>query len=321
MAGAIFGDSFPAAGSGGTQDLTGSGDATEYAMGTHFRPLVAGTVTGIRWFVPTVVQPFASDFAAGLVQVDGSTGISGSITWLDWNTGVTRPGSGAAGTWVTLPLSTPQHVTAGTDLYAVVRTDRYAFASKNFTATFTSADGNLTVPADAVNYPNGAFITGPGSNPPVNWSGASSFNQNFYGVDVLFTPDSGNATATPSTVAPPAVTIGTPTITKGTTATPSLVAPPAVTIGTPTISTGSSGTATPSRVNAVVSIPTPTVIVPLSATATPARVNGAVSVPRPLIFAGVQWSRWDGLHETVLTLDGVWNGVGIDPLTFDEVIP
>jgi hypothetical protein len=130
-----------------------------------------------------------------------------------------------------------------------------------------------------------------------------------------------NATATPSLVAPPAVTIGTPTLTKGTTATPSLVAPPAVTIGTPTISTGSSATATPSRVNAVVSIPTPTVIVPLSATATPVRVNGAVSVPRPLVFAGVQWSLWDGLHETVLTLDGVWNGVGIDPLTFDEVIP
>jgi hypothetical protein len=61
--------------------------------------------------------------------------------------------------------------------------------------------------------------------------------------------------------------------------------------------------------------------VPLSATATPVRVNGAVSVPRPLVFAGVQWSLWDGLHETVLTLDGVWNGVGIDPLTFDEVIP
>ena len=128
-----------------------------------------------------------------------------------------------------------------------------------------------------------------------------------------------NATATPSLVAPPAVTIGTPTIAKGTTATPSLVAG-AVSVPTPTISTGSSATATPARVNAAVSIPTPTVVVPHNATATPARVNGAVSIPQPLVIAGSQWTLWNGQREVQLILAGVWNGASIDPLTFDEVI-
>jgi hypothetical protein len=190
MPGAIFGDAFPAPGSGGTQDLTGSADATKYAMGTHFRPLVAGTVTGVRWWVPSGVQPGNADFAAGLVQVDPSIGIGGPITWLDWNTGVTRPGAGAAGTWVTLPLGTAQHVAAGTELYAVVRTDRYGFSSKIFTAGFTSADGNLALQADSGPYPCGAFATGGAETPnPPTWSSAGSFNQSFYGVDVLFTPD------------------------------------------------------------------------------------------------------------------------------------
>jgi hypothetical protein len=325
MAGALFGDAFPT-GASGSRDLTGTGDTTKYAMGTHWRPQVAGTVSAVRWFVPSSAAPTNADFAVGLVKANAA-GLGSGTTWLDWNTGVTRPGAGAQGTWVSLPLSAPVSVAAGDELYVVVRTDRYAFAQHMFdsVSTFAGADGNTTLVGDGVGgagFPNGGFATGGAETPnPPNFSAPSSFAATFYGVDVVFTPASGNATATPSTVAPPAVTIGTPTLTKGTTATPSLVAPPAVTIGTPTIGTGSSAKATPALVQAAVSIPTPTVIVPLSATATPARVNGAVSVPRPLIFAGVQWSLWDGLRETVLTLDGAWNGVSIDPLTFDEVLP
>jgi hypothetical protein len=328
MAGALFGDTFPSPGSGGSQDLTGTSDPSDYAMGTHFRVGTACTVNAIRWFVPSGVAPSNTDFAVGLFKVDATNGIGGTVTSLDWNTGVTRPGSGAQGTWITLPLSSPVALSSGDEVYAVVRTNRYAFSAKVFSGitTVPGVDSRISYVGDGVGgvgFPNGAFVTGGSQTPnPPSWAGnATSFNATFYGVDVELASSSTNATATPSTVAPPAVTIGTPNLLKGTTATPSLVAPPAVSIPTPTIGTGSSAKATPALVQAAVSIPTPTIIVPLSATATPARVNGAVSVPRPLIFAGVQWSRWDGLHETVLTLDGVWNGVGIDPLTFDQVTP
>ena len=128
-----------------------------------------------------------------------------------------------------------------------------------------------------------------------------------------------NATATPSLVAPPAVTIGAPTVKTGSTASPSTVSG-AVSIGTPTIGTGASARATPATVLGAVSIPTPTVVVPRNATATPARVNAVASVPRPFVIAGAQWSVWDGLHEIQLSLDGEWNGTSIDALTFSEVI-
>jgi hypothetical protein len=190
MPGAIFGDAFPLAGGGGSRDLTGTGDTTKYAMGTHWRPLVDGTVTAVRWFVPTGGAPTNADFAVGLVQPNAG-GPGSGVTWLDWNTGVTRPGAGAAGTWVTLPLGTPQHVLTGTELYAVVRTDRYGFAQHIFDAgNVAGADGNTVGAAEVAGFPNGGFVTGgaEASNPP-NYTAPTSFNASFYGVDVLFTPD------------------------------------------------------------------------------------------------------------------------------------
>jgi hypothetical protein len=298
MAGAIFGDAFPAAGAGGTRDLTGTGDTTKYAMGTHWRPTVNGNVTGVRWFVPSSAAPTNADFAVGLM-LSNVAGPGAGVTWLDWNTGVTRPGSGAQGTWVSLPLSAPVAVTAGQELYVVVRTDRYGFAQHIFDAgNVAGAGGNTVGAAEVAGFPNGAFTTGgtETSNPP-NFTAPSSFNSSFYGVDVDFTPAGGptNATATPSTVA-------------GTT-----------TIGTPTVKTGS--TAKPSTVAAVASIPTPTVIVPVNATATPARVAGTASIGTPAVNPTGAWFLWDNLHEIPLTLEGVWNGATIDALTFDEVTP
>jgi hypothetical protein len=192
MPGALFGDVFPTG--GGSRDLTGTTDSSKYAMGTHWRPSVDGTVTAVRWFVPTGLVPSNADFAAGLAQPNAG-GLGAGVTWLDWNTGVTRPGAGAAGTWVTLPLGTPQHVVAGTELYAVIRTDRYGFAQHIFDtgSTFPGADGNTVLVGDGIGgagFPNGGFVTGGGetSNPP-NFTAPSSFNASFYGVDVLFTPD------------------------------------------------------------------------------------------------------------------------------------
>ncbi len=194
MPGALFGDAFPLAGGGGSRDLTGTGDASKYAMGTHWRPLVDGTVTAVRWFVPTSVPPGNADFAVGLAQANVA-GLGSGVTWLDWNTAVTRPAAGDQGTWVTLPLGTAQHVVTGSELYAVVRTDRYGFAQHIFDAgsTVAGADGNTVAVGDGIGgagFPNGAFVTGGSETPnPPNFSAPSSFVASFYGVDLLFTPD------------------------------------------------------------------------------------------------------------------------------------
>jgi hypothetical protein len=189
MPGAIFGDAFPLAGGGGSRDLTGSGDTTRYAMGTHWRPLVNGTVTAVRWFVPTASAPTNVDFAAGLLR-SNVAGPGAGVTWLDWNTGVTKPGAPDQGTWVTLPLSAPVAVVAGDELYAVVRTDRYSFAQHIFDAgNVAGADGNTVGAAEVAGFPNGGFVTGGAeSSDPPNYTAPSSFNASFYGVDVLFTP-------------------------------------------------------------------------------------------------------------------------------------
>jgi hypothetical protein len=188
VSGALFGDVWPSPGSGGSQDLTGTGDASKYVMGTHFRVVTACTATGLRWYVPSGVAPSNSDFAAGLVRVDSTNGISVAVTWLDWNTGVTRPSSGAQGTWVSLPLTAPVALSVGWDVYALVRTDRYGFSGKVFTSSGTvpGVDSRLSYLQNAVNFPNGGFNSNtPLSNPP-NWSipDTTEFNEAFYGVDV-----------------------------------------------------------------------------------------------------------------------------------------
>jgi hypothetical protein len=302
--------------SGGWSDATGSTDSVEYILSTGIQFAVAGTISGVWYFVPTTI-PTNAQFAIGAIKVNSGVLTSPSIVASEAQT---KPASGDAGTWKLFTFTTPVAVAAGDKFLICVRTNRYALKS-HFFQSAAVVNGNLTGWQDAPTaFPNGCFKnSGLGTN--IGAVPTQSFDQSFYGIDADFTASGGggtDATATPSTVAG-TTTIGTPTLTKGTTATPSTVAG-AVSVPTPTVGVGSSATATPTRVNAVASIPTPTVVVPTNATATPARVNGAVSIPQPLIVAGSEWILWDGQREVQLILAGVWNGASIDPLTFDEVI-
>jgi hypothetical protein len=189
----VFAPSFPDPGSGGSQNLTGDADADDYTMGTHVRPLVAGTVTAIRYYVPTGHQPTNAAFGVGLYKVDPTAGVASPIV-LAWQS-ATPPTAGQAGTWVTYTLASPVTVAAGDELYPTVRTNRYAYSTHVFDAgSFTV--GNLAVPADSSTFPNGAFTTGSGVTsvtPPAN--PATSFNATFYGVDLDFTVSGGSTLA------------------------------------------------------------------------------------------------------------------------------
>jgi hypothetical protein len=199
VSGALFGDAFPAPGSGGTQDLTGSSDTAQYAMGTHFRVITACTATGVRWFCPTASDPTnpvpAAGWAVGLLRAP--TGVGGTITWLDWNTGSVSPGFADRGTWLSRPFTAPVALSAGDECYVIVRTTRYAFSGKVFfgVGTVPGVDSRLSYVQDGGGFPNGAFLTGGGesANPPP-WSGPSSFNSSFYGVDVDLAAPAGGST-------------------------------------------------------------------------------------------------------------------------------
>jgi hypothetical protein len=196
----LFGlGTFPPAnlnGSGGNRDLTGSGDNAHYAMGLHVVPAVNGSIPALYWFCPTVQPPTNPDFGAGLFRANGALGLNSPVTSLVWKA-FTAPGSGVLGTWVTLTLDAPISVSAGDHLYAVVRTNRYAFAGKAFD-TGSVVNGNLTGPASivggaaALHLPNGCFLSdGAGASfTPPQWDGdCAQFNQTYYGIDVEFTPD------------------------------------------------------------------------------------------------------------------------------------
>lgn len=182
----LFAGSFPAAGGGGTQNLTGSADSAKYTMGTCIQPQVPGTVQEVRWFVPTVNQPGNGDFAVGLYLADPVNGVPGAgTTLLTWQT-ATAPGAGAAGTWVAFTLSSPQAASTGDLLYPFVRTDRYGFAQFVFTSSdVPNASGHLVGKSNLLVRPNGAFQdTSPGTNPPP--IPAVSNNETYYGVDIGF---------------------------------------------------------------------------------------------------------------------------------------
>ena len=177
-----FGGVFPVA---NTPDFTGLADTAKYVMGTHFRPLVGRTVVGIDWFVPTNVLPANADFGCGLLQVDPVTGITGVTSWLNW-TAQSLPLAAEQGTWKRLLFSSPVNVPAGTELYACVRTDRYAFSAHVFDADRTSLDSTVVLQANNGPYPNGAFVQGSDTIPTPPVFSAGSFNATFYGIDPVW---------------------------------------------------------------------------------------------------------------------------------------
>lgn len=182
----LFGGAFPAPGAGGSQNLTGTGDTAKYAMGTHLKVTVPGTVSAVMWFVPTDAQPDNADFGVGLYAADPVNGPSGAGRSVLTFQAATAPTSGSAGTWVTFPLDSPQSVDGTMELYAIVRTNRYAVSTHVFDGGQSSSDGNLTSAADSGTFPNGAFTDGVSidATPPAFPS--SSFNASFYGIDVAF---------------------------------------------------------------------------------------------------------------------------------------
>lgn len=177
----LFAPAFPSPGSGnsGDQDLTGSADSSEYVMGLAFSVAVAGTLTGIKYYVPTVNQPTNAQFGVGLFDI---TAGSGSAVQLVHDL-VTAPTSVAAGTWVTYTLSTPQALVPAKKYRAAVRLNRYAFSRFVF-ETSTVVNGNITGLQDdgPGGFPNNAFEStlGPTDFPSPN----SSFHAAYYGVDV-----------------------------------------------------------------------------------------------------------------------------------------
>jgi hypothetical protein len=298
--------------SGGWTDATGSSDNVEYILSTGIQFAVAGTINGVWFFVPTATLPTNPQFSIGAIKVNSGVTTSPSIVG---NEAKTAPVSADQGTWKLYTFTTPVSVTASDKFLICVRTNRYAHKSNFFSADIVN--GNLTAWLDNPNpFPNGCFKdTALGTN--IGGVPTQSFNQTFYGIDVDFTASGGstNATATPSLVAPPAVSVPTPTIKTGSTTTPALVAG-VVSIPTPTILTAGNAKPTPATVAAVVSIPAPTI--KTGSTAKPAMVAAVAHIGTPNINPVGAWSLWDNLHEIPVTLEGVWNGA-INALTFDEV--
>ena len=177
---------------GGWSDTTGSGDSTEYILGTGMQIAVAGQVTGIWYFVPSVALPTNTQFAVGLTNVP-SNGTAGTITVLV-SEAETKPVTGDKGTWKFYPFTTPQSISAGQRVQACVRTNRYALKSNAFTSAAVT-NGNLTAWQDANSFPNGAFWDGAlGTN--VGTFPSLSFDESFYGIDLEFTA-AGAAAAVP----------------------------------------------------------------------------------------------------------------------------
>lgn len=180
-AASLFAPSFPAAGSGGTQDLTGTGDTGLYVMGTGIQINAAGSVTAVLFYAPTTL-PTNGDFSVGLWLADPVDGINSNATLLISQTGTLPSATG----WTTYTLSTPQAVTSGQTVYPVVRTNRYAISSQVFAASVTN--GSLVGRQDtgtSTAYPNGAFAdSGADTNPLL--APVKSFGAAFYGVDLAF---------------------------------------------------------------------------------------------------------------------------------------
>jgi hypothetical protein len=182
----LFGASFPAAGGGGSQDLTGTTESTLYVMATAIQFLANGTITGVRYYVPTSAQPSNGNFAVGVYRADPSGGISSGPVLLVQES-KTAPTAGAAGTWVTFPLTTPQAVTTGQICYAMVRTNRYAFSTNVFVSAVTNGNlqGVATTGAGTA-FPNGSFNAATPNTDPFDPPSAGGANGACYGIDVTF---------------------------------------------------------------------------------------------------------------------------------------
>lgn len=165
MAESLFTDQVPAE--------TAADDGTPFTLGTLITADTAGTVDGIRWRFPAVLP-------------DGS--VVGVLYAYDTETTGTELASATfvapvAGVWNTVLFASPVGISALTKYVAAVWTpNKYVYSGDFFVAALTN--GHLTAPAHTAEQHNGKYHLG-GATPTYP---GSTFNENCYFVDVLFTP-------------------------------------------------------------------------------------------------------------------------------------
>jgi len=146
-----------------------SADSESYELGTKFRPLVDGVVTGVKFYKGT---GNTGTHAGNLWEGDGTHLASVAFT------------NETATGWQTATFSSPITVTAGTT-YVIsysapnghyASTSQY-FASEGITSQY------LTALASGVEGGNGVYAENPGDFP------VSSFQNTNYWVDVIFAPN------------------------------------------------------------------------------------------------------------------------------------
>jgi len=156
-------------------------DSTVYSLGSYLTAAVAGTVTHIRRWSPTVaIQPSGDTVKAALYDWD--TGVKISLTP---DVAFT---SGIQDWWDYVALDPPVHVSAGTNFAPAIRTEAYV-SSTGASSPWPITSGDLSAATGA-----GRFNDQDDLDPAVNFP-ASVFNNGCYFVDVVFVPDSGDTPA------------------------------------------------------------------------------------------------------------------------------
>ena len=156
-------------------------DANGVELGVKFRSLVAGTITGIRFF-----------------KGDGNTGTHVGHLWSSTGTllaTATFTGETASG-WQQVNFASPVAITAGTTYVA-----SYFAPNGNYAATNSYFSGSgvnswpLRALADGEDGPNGLYLYGSDAFPTNSYLGTN------YWVDVVFTSSGGTDTTPPTVTA------------------------------------------------------------------------------------------------------------------------
>jgi Domain of unknown function (DUF4082) len=212
-------------GTGSPTSAVVDSDTSAVELGTRFTPVVAGQVTGIRFYK----TPENSGTHTGSLWSSTGT-LLGRVTF----------GGETSSGWQTAALSSPVTLTPGTGYVVSYHTNIGRYLSTELYSG-VSASANLKVPTSNI----GVYSYGTGSSFPT-----SSWHSSMYWVDLTFSAG-GSGTPTP---------VSTPTTAPGTTtsSTPTVTATATTTTPTPTpTATGSTATSSPS-VTAVASTTSPT---------------------------------------------------------------
>jgi hypothetical protein len=151
-------------------------DSTVYSLGSYITAAVAGTVTHLRRWAPSVPQPGGNTVLGALFDWSTGTKISNATdaafgsTQLDW--------------WDYVALDPPVHVSAGAQICPAVRTEAYA-ATTGGASPWPFTSGDLSAASGAGRF-NDMGVFGFGAPVPFP---SSAFSNGCYFVDVVFVPD------------------------------------------------------------------------------------------------------------------------------------